>query len=137
MPVCLDKKTNMDKILVVDDDIDILTLVNMTLTMNGFDVTVLSRWEGIDNTIENFEPDLILLDVSLGGADGREICKTLKAQEETRHIPVILFSANIEMEKSIENCNAQAFISKPYELSNFLNTIKSNIEISKYNSSSN
>lgn len=124
----------MDKILVVDDDMDILTLVKMTLTMNGFDVTILSRWEGIDKTIEDFGPDLILLDVSLAGADGREICKTLKAKKETQHIPVILFSANIEMEKSIENCNAQAFISKPYELNYFLNTIKSNIEISKFNS---
>jgi DNA-binding response OmpR family regulator len=124
----------MDKILVVDDDIDILTLVNMTLTMNGFEVSVLSRWENINNTIKNFEPDLILLDVSLGGADGREICKNLKAEKETQHIPIILFSANIEMEKSIDNCNAQAFISKPYELGYFLNTIKSNIEISRHNS---
>ncbi len=124
----------MHKILVVDDDIDILTLVKMTLSMNGFDVSILSRWESINKTIENFGPDLILLDVSLGGADGREICKKLKAEKETSHIPVILFSANIEMEKSIENCNAQAFISKPYELNYFLNTIKSNIEISKFNS---
>jgi DNA-binding response OmpR family regulator len=123
----------MNKILVVDDDIDILTLVKMTLTMNGFDVAILSRWESIYNTIENFAPDLILLDVSLAGADGREICKTLKAQKETQHIPVILFSANIEMEKSIENCNAQAFISKPYDLNYFLNTIRSNIGANKLN----
>jgi len=117
----------MKKILVVDDDIDILTLVKMTLTMNGFNTEVLSHWEGIDNLIEKFNPDLILLDVSLGGADGREICRRLKSQDDTRHIPVILFSANIEMEKSIENCNAQAFISKPYDLKYFLQTINSNI----------
>jgi DNA-binding response OmpR family regulator len=124
----------MHKILVVDDDIDILTLVKMTLTMNGFAVSVLSRWEGINNAIENFKPDLILLDVSLGGADGREICKNLKAEKETQHIPVILFSANIEMEKSIDNCNAQAFISKPYDLNYFLKTIRSNIKADSLNS---
>jgi DNA-binding response OmpR family regulator len=124
----------MHKILVVDDDIDILTLVKMTLTMNGFEVSVLSRWEGINNTIENFKPDLILLDVSLGGADGREICKNLKAEKQTQHIPIILFSANIEMEKSIDKCNAQAFISKPYELKYFLNTIRSNIKTDSLNS---
>jgi DNA-binding response OmpR family regulator len=117
----------MKKILVVDDDIDILTLVKMTLTLNGFETEVLSRWEGVDQTIAKFRPDLILLDVSLGGADGREICRRLKSQEDTQHIPVILFSANIEMEKSLENCNAQAFISKPYDLNYFLQTIKSNI----------
>ena len=103
----------------------------MTLTLNGFDTEVLSRWEGIDNSIQKFVPDLILLDVSLGGADGREICKRLKAQEETQHIPIILFSANIEMEKSLENCNAQAFISKPYDPSYFLQTINSNINTSR------
>jgi len=118
----------MDKILVVDDDVDILTLVKMTLNMNGFDVETLSRWEKIDNTIQEFVPDLILLDVSLGGADGREICKRIKTTRETEHIPVILFSANIEMEKSIDRCHAQAFISKPYELDYFINTIKANLK---------
>lgn len=117
----------MKKILVVDDDKDILTLVKMTLTMNGYNTEVLSRWEAIDHSIRNFRPDLILLDVSLGGADGREICKRLKSQQETKQIPVILFSANIEMEKSIHNCNAQAFISKPYDLNYFLQTINTNI----------
>ena len=117
----------MRKILVVDDDMDILTLVKMTLTLNGYDTEVLSRWEGIDHSIEKFMPDLILLDVSLGGADGREICKRLKAQKDTQHIPIILFSANIEMEKNSGNCNAQAFISKPYDLHYFLQTIKSNL----------
>ncbi len=117
----------MKKILVVDDDVDILTLVKMTLTMNGFDTEVLSRWDAIDNSIEKFVPDLILLDVSLGGADGREICRRLKSQKDTQHIPIILFSANIEMEKSLDNCNAQAFISKPYDLNYFLQTINSNI----------
>lgn len=117
----------MKKILVVDDDTDILALVKMTLTLNGFDAEILSRWDGIDNSIKTYVPDLILLDVSLGGADGREICKRLKSQKDTQHIPIILFSANIEMEKSIENCNAQAFISKPYDMNYFLQTINLNL----------
>ncbi len=121
----------MDKILVVDDDVDILTLVQMTLSMNGFNVEAVSRWQNIDSSIVNFNPDLILLDVSLGGADGREICKKIKSTKETEHIPVILFSANVEMEKSIDSCNAQAFIPKPYELPTLLQTIRYNISESK------
>ena len=121
----------MDKILVVDDDVDILTLVQMTLSMNGFDVEAVSHWQNIDHSIVHFNPDLILLDVSLGGADGREICKKIKSTKETEHIPVILFSANIEMEKSVHACNAQAFISKPYELPKLLQTIRYNIDESK------
>lgn len=127
----------MDKILVVDDDVDILTLVKMTLSMHGFDVEILSRWEKIDYAIQDFVPDLILLDVSLGGADGREVCRRIKTTKETQHIPVILFSANFEMEKSIDNCHAQAFIAKPYELTHFLNTIKANLKTSQTGTSLN
>ena|ERR1700712_3462477 len=114
----------MKKILVVDDDIDILTLVKMTLKMNGYTVEALSKWQEIDNKIHVFHPDLIILDVSLGGADGRDICKRLKAEQDTHNIPIILFSAHADMSESILSCKAQAFIAKPYELSHFLTTIK-------------
>lgn len=114
----------MKKILVVDDDPDILTLVKMTLNFNGFTTQVLSQWEDIDNTIKQFGPHLILLDISLGTADGRDICRRLKSKQDTQHIPVILFSANIEMKNAMKDCNAQAFISKPYEVKHFLETIR-------------
>jgi DNA-binding response OmpR family regulator len=118
----------MDKVLIVDDDTDILTLMNMTLTMHGYRVEAISKWQMVDNSIEKFNPDLILLDVSLGGADGRDICKKIKTTDDTRHIPVILFSANVEMEKSMNDCMAQAFISKPYNLHELLSTIRTNID---------
>jgi DNA-binding response OmpR family regulator len=114
----------MKKILVVDDDIDILTLVEITLTMNKFEVEAISRWEEVSDRVAHFNPDLILLDISLNGADGRDICKKIKLQEETQHIPIILFSANIEMENDIESCHAQAFIAKPYELSHLLKMVR-------------
>ena len=117
----------MKKILVADDDIDILILVKMTLGMQGFTVDAISNWKDIDERVSQFGPDLILLDVSLGGADGRDICKKLKQEPQTKHIPVILFSANAEMGESIQECQAQAFIAKPYELSHFLKTIRSHI----------
>lgn len=114
----------MNKILVVDDDLDILTLMKITLSLNDFIVEAVSDWKNIDSSLANFKPDLILLDVSLEGADGREICKKLKRSEETRHIPVIIFSANAEMGETIKDCNAQDFIAKPYELSHLLKTIR-------------
>ena len=117
----------MKKILIADDDIDILTLLKLTLGMQGFTVEAISNWKDIIARIQQFSPDLILLDVSLGGADGRDICKTLKLQNDTRHIPVILFSANLEMGESIQDCMAQAFIAKPYTLSHFLSTIRTHI----------
>lgn len=114
----------MNKILVVDDDLDILSLVKIILSVNNFDVEAISRWEDIDNRMDNFKPDLVLLDVSLGSADGRDICKRMRTADETSDIPVILFSANAEMGKYIDDCRAQAFIPKPFELTDLINTIK-------------
>ena len=113
----------MNKILVVDDDPDILELVELILTMNDFKVKALARWEDINSSIIHFKPDLILLDVSLAGADGRDICKKIKLEKETENMPVVLFSANADMIKSIRDCNAQAFIAKPFELTHLVNTI--------------
>ncbi|MGN6249182.1 MAG: response regulator [Ginsengibacter sp.] len=114
----------MNKILVVDDDTDILGLVKIMLNSYNYDVKAISRWQEIDTTITDFHPDLVLLDVSLGGADGREICKSIKTAKETQNLPVILFSANPDMGKFIEDCRAQSFISKPFEMKNLLSTIQ-------------
>ena len=115
----------MNKILVVDDDTDILGLVEIMLNSNNYNVKAISRWQEIDTSIHDFKPDLVLLDVSLGGADGREICKGIKMTKETQNLPVILFSANPEMGKFIEDCQAQSFIPKPFEIKYLLNTIQS------------
>lgn len=117
----------MNKVLVVDDDTEILSLVEVILAMHHFEVETISEWQKIDNRILYFKPDLILLDVSLGNADGREICKKIKESKETQDLPVILFSANLGMEKDIEKCKAQDFIAKPFELSHLVNTIKSHL----------
>ena len=121
----------MKKILVLDDDVDILVLMKMTLKMHGFVVEGISRWEEINECIAKFNPDLILLDVSLNGADGREICKKIKQTEKNSHIPVILFSANVEMENNFRDFHAQAFISKPYKLLHLLQTIRLNLNSAK------
>ena len=117
----------MKKILVVDDDNDILSLVETILSMNNFGVEAISRWENIPQSILNFKPDLILLDVSLLGADGRDICKKLKATIETQHIPVILFSAHAEVANNFQDCQAQGFIAKPFEVSHLVQTLQSNL----------
>jgi DNA-binding response OmpR family regulator len=117
----------MKKILVVDDDVDILTLVKMALTMKGFIVEAIARWEELSNSIMQFKPQLILLDVSLNGADGRDLCKKIKEAEETNHIPVVLFSANSNMGTYIHECHAEAFIAKPFELADLVGTVSSHV----------
>ncbi|MEP6949020.1 MAG: response regulator [Ginsengibacter sp.] len=117
----------MSKILVVDDDEDILTVVQIVLKMNNFTVRAISKWEDVANSVKNFSPDLILLDVALRGADGREICKRLKKSNETQHIPVILFSAHYDLVNNVHECMANGLITKPFETSYLLETIRKNI----------
>ena len=117
----------MNKILVVDDDLDILTLVKTILTVNNFTTEILSQWEHIYSTIETFQPNLILIDISLSGADGTEICRTLKQNPETMSIPVILFSANVEMGKRALDCGAQGYLSKPFSIKELIDAIEKNI----------
>lgn len=117
----------MSKILVLDDDRDILEMLQMALTINNFEVDAISRWQLLDTHLQAFEPDIILLDVSLSGADGREICKKLKASDDTSHIPVVLFSANVQMGDYVNECNAQAFVAKPFELLQLVSTLNKHI----------
>ena len=117
----------MNKILVVDDDTDILGVVGIVLRMNNFTVKTISRWEDISQAIQTFSPDLILLDVALSGADGRDICRKIKQSNETQHIPIILFSAHYDLASDTRGCMANGFVAKPFETSYLLETIRKNI----------
>lgn len=117
----------MNKILVLDDDRDILSLVETILSMCNFHVKTIFQWGEIYNKIEEFKPDLVLLDVMLGGADGRDICKKIRLAKESENIPVVLFSANPEMRKHIKECMAQDFLAKPFQIADLIKTIKTNL----------
>jgi DNA-binding response OmpR family regulator len=114
-------------VLVVDDDRDILTVLQILLTQNNYIVEGIFKWELIDETIEVFVPDLILLDISLVGADGRLICKQLKERADTKHIPIILFSANMNAEKNFMEYNANDFIAKPFEIDMLVKKVFANL----------
>ena len=117
----------MKKILVVDDDIDILTVVQLVLESNGFEVVAIPNWQQIYTQIDTFKPNLILLDVSLGSQDGRNICKQLKSNNDTKDIAVILFSANHNIEKSVSECLADSFVAKPFDINDLLDGINNQL----------
>jgi len=116
----------MNRILVVDDDPDILTVVQILLRMNNFTVMAISKAEDISQAIKSFSPGLILLDVELPGADGRVICRELKTSNDTRHIPVILFSAHYDQANGVHEYMANGLVTKPFEAAFLLETIRKN-----------
>jgi len=113
----------MKKILVVDDDLDILEVVKIALEFYGFEVKTHSTGLNVPDAVQEHQPDLILLNIFLPGKPGTEICKELKwLNSET---PVILFSAHAEKGKAFAAFNADGFIQKPFDIPEFVNTIRS------------
>lgn len=110
----------MSRILVVDDDLDILVVMEILLTMKGFSVEVTAKWESTFEKVDSFQPDLILLDVLISGNDGRTICKQLKSQEGTKNIPIIMFSAHPSAAATMADYGANDFIAKPFDVNDLL-----------------
>lgn len=119
----------MAKVLVIDDDIDILIVVNILLTAHGYKVQMLLNGEEIFEQTKTFNPDVILLDVSLAGYDGREICKRLKTDETIKDIPVILFSATPGIKDTYHEFEANDFIAKPFDVYDLIDTVKKYIKV--------
>ncbi len=97
----------MKKVLVVDDDVDILNVADIMLRQHHFIAKTTNEWQIISKTIKTFIPDLILLDIDLR-EDGGDLCIKIKKSKVTQHLPVILFSG-IMPEDYLKVCNAQGF----------------------------
>jgi DNA-binding response OmpR family regulator len=106
---------NTKRILVVDDDEGILDAISMFLAEEGYTVSTTPKGEETYKKIDEFHPDVILLDVLMSGSDGRDICRKLKRDEKTRKIPVIMISAHPSAAKSVFEFGADDFLAKPFE----------------------
>ena len=107
--------------MVADDDLSILECVKLMLEFEGYTV----RTTPMGNSLLTLEelPDLILLDIWMSGVDGREICKLLKADPKTSHIPVLLFSASTKLCLSASEAGADDYLEKPFEMDDLLRKI--------------
>jgi len=108
------------RILVVDDEPDILEFLQVILEEEGYVVVTSDKGEYLEQLHNGGLPDLILLDVLLSGKDGRTIVKYLKSQQETKAIPVIMFSAHPNAEATARQAGADDFLEKPFLIDNLL-----------------
>lgn len=116
----------MPRVLIIDDDKDLLTVVNSLLRKNGFEISAFLDWKSAWGAIKTFNPQLILLDVFLPEIDGLDICKKLKSSYFTRNIPIIVFSSYPDIgDTAIYEFGADDFISKPFEMNEIIKRIYS------------
>ena len=111
----------MCKVLMVDDDKDLLEVTAALLARKGFEVETNLNWENGFEKIKEFKPQVILLDVFLSGIDGLDICKQLKASPFTSNIPILILSGYPRIAESvIYEYGADDFIAKPFEVNDLV-----------------
>ena len=116
----------MPKLLLIDDDKDLLEVTQGLLKKRGYEVSIETNWEDALAKIETFKPQIILLDVFLNGVDGLEICKQIKSMPNTKDIPVLIFSAYPRVAESvIYEYGADDFIEKPFEVNDLIAKVHS------------
>jgi DNA-binding response OmpR family regulator len=109
----MDKK----RILVVDDEVDLVEMLIVRLEANDYEVLVAyDGQEGLDKA-RTLKPDLIILDIMLPKLDGYKVCRMLKFDEKYKQIPIILFTARAQESdvKLGEEVGADAYVAKPFE----------------------
>lgn len=110
-------------IMVVDDSQGVLDVMTLMLEFEGYHVTTSIDGRTVSNLQEPL-PDLILLDIMISGTDGRVLCRALKANEKTRDVPVILISANIDIEKISKTCGADGYLPKPFDMKSMIDLVQ-------------
>ncbi|MVN92918.1 response regulator [Mucilaginibacter aquatilis] len=112
----------LKRILVLDDNEDILDVVNEVLSYENFEVRTTTTSNDFLQVAQNYNPDLVILDYHLGDGNGGDICRQVKADEQLGKVPVIIFSAYINRnEDPLFEC--EAVISKPFDLDELVSKV--------------
>jgi DNA-binding response OmpR family regulator len=113
------------RVLVIDDDEDILEILNIVFQENGYEI-VLSNSGAAAEQIRVINPDIVLLDVRIVGSakSGAEICKEIKSQYDIKHLPVMLISAETDLSIIATECGADAYIAKPFDIFDLISQVK-------------
>jgi DNA-binding response OmpR family regulator len=113
------------KILIVDDNELIIEVMSYILINNGYDVSSLSTGDHVVEEVRKLHPDLLILDAVMPGLDGREICKILKYNKETRSLPVIICSAEEDIDEALNQEGApNDILHKPFDMTALINKVE-------------
>lgn len=104
------------KILILDDDEDILYFCSVVFENLNFEVTSSPHSKDIIAQVEEASPDIILIDNWIPGLGGVKATQELKKTDHLKHIPVILFSANSNLPTLAEEAGADSYLKKPFDL---------------------
>ena len=122
----------MKKILIIEDEKDIVDIATMILEDEGYEVSSFDEFEGFETKLHSSHADLVLLDLNLNGYSGEEICKYIKGSPHLREMSVVLMSANRNIHDVKEKAGADGYICKPFDLADFIGIVKAHINKNSY-----
>ena len=124
------KRRGGESVLVVEDDADILRYIELELSANYRVYTAVNGKEGLTKAL-HYLPDVIVSDIVMPEKDGLTLCKLIKTNEKTCHIPVILLTAKTTIEQRIEGIEAGAdsYITKPFNIKHLKTRIERLIQL--------
>ena len=109
--------TDKAKILIVDDDVDTVELLIKRLRAEGYDTAEAYDGEQALRQVEEYQPDLVILDIKMPKIDGYEVCRRLKSSEETKFIPIIMLTVKAKVPDKVKGLDigADDYIPKPFD----------------------
>jgi len=119
----------MKRIIIVDDDPGIQHAFTLIFDPLQYEVTIYTNGNPILND-QYAKPDLFILDKQLSGVDGLDICRYLKSQPSTRHIPVIVLSASPHIFSQAKLAGADGALEKPFSVNALRNMVSSHLDLS-------
>ncbi len=111
------------KILILDDDQDVATLMDVLLRQQGYN-TVTAYSSEVFKELHDINPDLILMDNRLGDGYGKDYCKQLKADPATAHFKIVLVSAAGDLHVFAADSCADAFLPKPFGIDELISIVQ-------------
>jgi CheY-like chemotaxis protein len=114
------------KILVVDDELDVLKVTTYRLKKAGYEVSSATDGKAALEEVRKNRPDFIFLDMRLPGMDGIDVCLLIKQDEALKNIPVVFLTASSDMahQEKIEEAKADGVLIKPFEAEQLLETVR-------------
>jgi DNA-binding NtrC family response regulator len=113
------------KIIIFDDDEDILSICSYILEEQGWEVHTFTDCNDIVEKVARISPDVILMDNWIPDAGGIIATQTLKKDQALKHIPVVYFSANSDIQLLADHAGAETFLAKPFDLEDLERVIDS------------
>jgi DNA-binding response OmpR family regulator len=114
-------------ILIAEDDEGIIEVMRIILEQEGYRVVSANSKNAIQNTLAKTVPDLMFLDIRLGGDSGEEIGDAIRSRDRTKHVPLIILSADSEAENITKKIGASGFLLKPFDIDSLVKTVKKHI----------